>query len=133
MEPNKARLRAWVRALRSGEFKQTKEKLRDDTGHCCLGVACEIFRRKTGCGAWVDGEKFSVGMDTAEGCLPPGVVAWYGLEHRDPILDKEWNVATALNDAGVSFRKIATLIEKRFGLKAPEPRRKAKRAKRRAA
>jgi hypothetical protein len=33
----------WIRALRSGKFKQGKQRLRaDDGGYCCLGVLCEI-------------------------------------------------------------------------------------------
>jgi len=42
----------WIAALRSGEFKQTKDGLKelagDDSvvGHCCLGVACEVYLRE---------------------------------------------------------------------------------------
>jgi len=48
------RVRAFVAALRSGEFRQTKGVLHrpDDptrtsgtVGHCCLGVACEVAMR----------------------------------------------------------------------------------------
>ena len=39
--------RNWVRALRSGKFKQGRSSLRhttsnDEVEYCCLGVACEI-------------------------------------------------------------------------------------------
>ena len=35
--------KAWVEALRSGKFKQTKGKLRArNKSFCCLGVACEV-------------------------------------------------------------------------------------------
>lgn len=30
-----------VPALRSEKYKQTKQFLRNEDGHCCLGVACE--------------------------------------------------------------------------------------------
>lgn len=30
--------RAWLKALRSGKYKQTKERLRGSRGFCCLGV-----------------------------------------------------------------------------------------------
>lgn len=33
----------WLNALRSGEYSQTKYKLQDDKGFCCLGVACDVF------------------------------------------------------------------------------------------
>lgn len=32
----------WIKALRSGKYKQTTGSLRDDKGHCCLGVLCAI-------------------------------------------------------------------------------------------
>lgn len=32
----------WINALRSGDFPQTRFKLADDGGYCCLGVLCEI-------------------------------------------------------------------------------------------
>lgn len=36
--------KAWLEALRSGKFKQTKGKLRSRNGaYCCLGVACEVL------------------------------------------------------------------------------------------
>ena len=37
-----ANQQAWVDALRSGEYKQTEYSLQDESGYCCLGVACRI-------------------------------------------------------------------------------------------
>jgi len=42
-KPTKQQIKKWVRALRSGEYSQTTGQLQDDRGHCCLGVACEVF------------------------------------------------------------------------------------------
>ena len=33
----------WIMALRSGEYKQTRGRLEDDLGFCCLGLACKIL------------------------------------------------------------------------------------------
>lgn len=33
----------WIKALRSGDYKQGKNTLQDHNGYCCLGVACDIF------------------------------------------------------------------------------------------
>ncbi len=33
----------WVAALRSGAYPQTKGKLRDPDGYCCLGVGCDVW------------------------------------------------------------------------------------------
>lgn len=40
----------WILALESGEFAQTKKVLKNETGYCCLGVACEVLRP----GRWTD-------------------------------------------------------------------------------
>lgn len=32
----------WINALESGEYKQTKGKLQDQNGYCCLGVLCDL-------------------------------------------------------------------------------------------
>ena len=32
----------WVEYLESGRFSQTRSKLRDLKGHCCLGVGCQV-------------------------------------------------------------------------------------------
>ena|SRR3990167_5094602 len=37
--------KAWLRALRSGNFEQTEGKLFDGEGYCCLGVACVVAGR----------------------------------------------------------------------------------------
>jgi len=33
---------AWVDALRSGKYPQTRGALQNENGYCCLGVACAI-------------------------------------------------------------------------------------------
>jgi hypothetical protein len=32
----------WVKALRSGEYKQAYRSLKEGDGYCCLGVLCAI-------------------------------------------------------------------------------------------
>ena len=40
-------IRKWIDALRSGTFKQGREKLRSNRNrYCCLGVACELLPKK---------------------------------------------------------------------------------------
>ena len=34
---------AWLKALRSGEFKQAFGKLHNGQGYCCLGVLCKVM------------------------------------------------------------------------------------------
>lgn len=33
----------WVKALRSGLYKQGREQLQSSDGFCCLGVACDVL------------------------------------------------------------------------------------------
>jgi len=37
------KIQQWTIALRSGAYPQTRGKLQDDDGYCCLGVACDVF------------------------------------------------------------------------------------------
>lgn len=37
-----------VKALRSGAYKQTTQRLRIDNQFCCLGVACDLFGTQVG-------------------------------------------------------------------------------------
>lgn len=40
-------VKAWIAALRSGEYKQAKSVLADGNGgYCCLGVACAVASGK---------------------------------------------------------------------------------------
>ena len=69
--------KAWVAALRSGDYTQTQKMLRrvtkeNGTSFCCLGVACDLYRNTVG-GNW----------DTivlADSELTPAVMDWLGLE-----------------------------------------------------
>ena len=113
----------WVAALRSGEFKQTQGRLRrredhdpSNDGFCCLGVACELFRRETGKGVWREtyDRKFydrRFFFNTYSGhselsFVPRPVADWLGLNKTRACLE-----LTALNDTGESFERIADVIE----------------------
>lgn len=39
----KRALNKWIKALRSGEYKQTRGFLEKNGGFCCAGVACKVF------------------------------------------------------------------------------------------
>lgn len=43
-------LAKWLAALRSGEYKQSRESLYDGNGYCCLGVLQKIHVGRT----WVN-------------------------------------------------------------------------------
>lgn len=96
----------WVKALRSGKYKQAKEALVKGRGsscsYCCLGVACSIMSKDVG--------KFS----SYRNSLDPGYLNNHGLQ----VLGISYNMQTSLarmNDSGKSFKEIANYIEKELG------------------
>jgi hypothetical protein len=99
--PNKDNLRLWAEALESDDFKQGLGALRTrDGGRCCLGVACDAFKRATGRGRWRKEPGTSDGHyafqltegEGAEIALPGAVAGWLGLPGSTvflPITEKE--------------------------------------------
>lgn len=43
MRINREQFNKWVKALRSGRYKQAKGSLQHEDGYCCLGVACKVI------------------------------------------------------------------------------------------
>ena len=91
----------WVKALRSGEYKQTSGVLRDGDEFCCLGVACDISELS----GWDEGNVYLF----EQGVLPNAVRELYGLERSDG--EFVGDCLTVLNDNGASFQEIADIIE----------------------
>jgi hypothetical protein len=103
---------AWLQALESDEFKQTKCNLQSVDGYCCLGVGCVVAER-----AGVPVNKYAdfiVGK-TLENQLP--ILAWLGLTSsigcptgilNDPV--QRDSILTEMNDNGKSFKEIARTI-----------------------
>ena len=107
-------MKLWLKALRSGEFEQTKNQLRNGSKRefCCLGVACEVYRKATGDGLWRKGV-FIIDEAGEFSALPNTVRIWLGLDRSNPVLGTT-STAASLNDDGVSFYEIADRLERRF-------------------
>lgn len=43
MRINREQFNKWIKALKSGRYKQTKITLQDESGYCCLGLGCKIL------------------------------------------------------------------------------------------
>jgi hypothetical protein len=115
-------VKLWIKALRSGKYKQTKGRLKDvhsfdttsDTfditsdkkfiGHCCLGVACEVAIEQGVIKSFVH----------KNGTLPIKVKDWLGLSTNEGRFEHNGDSKslTNLNDSGVSFEKIVKIISK---------------------
>lgn len=113
----------WVAALRSGAYKQGTGTLRDSENNsfCCLGVLCNLHaqehpglaRKETDPDSYMGHSEF----------LPEKVKKWAGMisEEGEPvdrsditIKGEEFVSLTDVNDSGISFKRIATWIEKNY-------------------
>jgi hypothetical protein len=117
VKPNKENISKWVALLRSGEFYQAKGMLRDGVARCCLGVACDAYRRSEDQGSrWATSE--STGAYTFKGeylFLPDEVQDWLGIDSDDPWVYMEHSRTLAdMNDNGATFPEIADAIEKEW-------------------
>ena len=101
----------WIEALRSGEFSQTTNRLHDDKGLCCLGVATELYRQATGLGEWRKPTDAShkyyfcppLGIGEASSLVQP-VMKWLGIKTNEGLLQNDKTLAN-LNDDGMTFER----------------------------
>lgn len=97
----------WIKALRSGKYKQGRGKLYDlrTDSYCCLGIAAVVLGREP-----------SQAREACNEYLTPGAASAFGLCKRHQIS------LSIMNDRGDSFEKIAEEIEESI-LKSMLPRR----------
>jgi hypothetical protein len=110
--------KAWVRALRSGRYKQTKSALartnNDGTpkAYCCLGVLCDLAAKKKIVGdVQLNGKRLAFDGNTQD--LPLSVVNWAKMHDTLGGLDNELSSLAEANDNGKKFKQIADIIEQR--------------------
>ena len=103
-----------VEALRSGKYDQTDRALKDREGYCCLGVACDLYRKiEDPSRQWelVEGDTLWEFMGSS-GALPDEVVDWLGFAtNGGTLMFRTESSLMALNDSGKSFEYIADTIE----------------------
>ena len=98
--------KAWIKALRSGKYEQTKGGLRNRKGFCCLGVLCDVYDPTK----WVEDDdiKYLFWYEEEESNLPHYLYTFIGLNELDnrPELYE-------LNDKfDKTFKQIANILEK---------------------
>lgn len=96
----------WVKALRSGRYKQTTGALYDGGGHCCLGVLCRTLRAKLIYDRSV--RYFDWRGDQAADLLPKSLLRHVGISHA------EQHELAQMNDDGQTFADISDYIERRL-------------------
>jgi hypothetical protein len=111
---DKKEMKVWLKALRSGKYKQAKNSLQNAYGYCCLGVACDIL---------IPDKKLKYEKDIKflVGGLPedqPASPEWLNViaEVKFNIPEKNRKIyLSELNDhIGYSFSQIADLVEDTF-------------------
>lgn len=119
----KARVKQqWLRALRSGRYRQGQNLLRTNKdGFCCLGVLCDVYNKGLKRNQWRQTGEFkewAFGKTKEMSSLPPAVQRWAGLRDDDPTINdpiKEGHsvsASSANDNLKYSFKRIAKLIEK---------------------
>lgn len=122
---NKEIKKRWLKALRSGEYKQGKKALKTKKGFCCLGVLCDIYSKtkegRKNKAAWKDegeGEFVFTATETEDMyTLPLIVQRWAGLDEYNPAItireDEHGKELSVWNDDHrIGFKGIANKIEK---------------------
>lgn len=100
---------AWIKALRSGKYKQGPGQLREGNNFCCLGVLCDLYSKKKGV-KWEKSIDNTMQIDGATGVLPFNVMNWAGLSSSNPIING--NSLSHHNDfQNKDFKEIADLID----------------------
>ena len=126
-------MKKWVKALRSGKFKQGAGTLKQfnskgQAQHCCLGVLCELYnttmkknKKKILPEKVYDNDSdFSHGYCRFGGKkedLPKEVKDWAGMNDnlgRFYLSDDHYEYLADLNDCGRKFKTIADIIEKEW-------------------
>lgn len=113
-------VRKWIKALRSGEYKQTTGVLRrryfDSTtasegiGYCCLGVVCDIFKPEDA--KWEPNTNGKFTLFDARYDVPQEIMDITGIEFAQ---FHAWNDGLGfveLNDnRGATFDEIADMLD----------------------
>ena len=105
----------WIKELRSGNWEQTTQTLKDEHGYCCLGVLCEIAAKEGICKKAVDDDDEETNLyDESETVLPVSVKVWAGMNSDcGKFGNDESNTLIYLNDdEDKTFPEIADAIEK---------------------
>lgn len=107
----KALKEKWLKALRSGRYKQTRKALKrqsenGDCRYCCLGVLCDV----SGEGKWVELGCREIRYTFVDGTMAGALSPEFKKRHGIPL--KTMNLLIAMNDDnGMSFEEIADWIE----------------------
>jgi hypothetical protein len=100
----------WVAALRSGEYRQGRERLRTGDAFCCFGVLCNVHAQEH---PDIAAREMCPGDYMGSTFLPSDeVLDWAGLNVSEHVhIRNERGPLYEHNDAGRTFAEIADAIE----------------------
>lgn len=114
---NKSLIEEWLTALRSGNYPQTRDRLRSHEGgeisYCCLGVLCDIYPE----GFW-EGTCYKLNGTKLGEYLPQKIA-----DEIDPkccsdvkvnYKGKKVNISVLNDSLDLNFSELADLIEKTY-------------------
>lgn len=116
---DKRQFNTWLKALRSGEYKQGQYVLQDSAGFCCLGVACKVV---------IPADQLMMEQDRLHGVLPVhqlGAPSWLHKVNGHFASTAGMHL-DSLNDGGTprlprfTFDEIADVLEAVYVLKVLE-------------
>ena len=120
LNPEQARAKL-VEALRSGKYEKGIEALRREDRYCCLGVACDLYKKHEGIGDW-EWDEFQSSWSFLGDIesLPQKVMDWLGFKDEtgaliDDIEERSLRLSSLMdlndNECGMDFPGIADVIE----------------------
>ena len=113
-EQQKANRAKLVKALRSGEYEQCRERLHSKDGRfSCLGVAVDLAIKEGVVSDWVMTRHGCYACEKDAYIMPDNVRKWLGLKGRFGryTIDDMMFYLGEDNDYGVSFSELAEIIE----------------------
>lgn len=114
---NKRIKKKWLKALRSGEYTQTRGVLHNDNGFCCLGVLCDIYAKEKKID-WKRKDSFYLLEDSPEYWtgLSKKVMLWADLKDSYPQFHFKTtgpsSLVTLNDERDFSFKQIANVIDR---------------------
>lgn len=95
----------WLKALRGGRYRQTRDHLKADGGYCCLGVLANIQGAKW---KWEESEDDLCPTIAGQRAFNGGLLF---PRHAGGLRKDTMNKLANMNDDGKSFKEIADYIE----------------------
>lgn len=101
---NKEVMKRWIKALRSGDYKQLIGTLRHGDQFCATGVLCDLHAKEYDI-KWEIRDLLRYDLYFLVSAFPPvEVLTWAGITYEQA------QIITSMNDEGRTFQEIADVV-----------------------